>query len=372
MNTKGGRMKKNRRAISVMLGTTSFALGCAALTGEAWAQSNLTITGRAAAQVDGVSAKGATAGSAADIDQRTRVTDIASRIRFHGTEDLGNSLRAFFWIEGNTPLDGSRAGAFGTEGSEIYAGVGGRWGDLMLGKRHRPFYISSLGADPWDILTLGSIDAVVYVAPLKLGAPPTGFQATNSVNYWSPDWNGMRLRVQHSAGENKTATTHATDEYSVAGTYDMDGLHAALGYRNQKGALRGSSDSWGLAVTYTISGGPKLGMIYEDHKADFTGSTLKISDWAVTTSWPFGPHELRANYARDSGVRNAAVSREDTRSSHWALGYAYHVSKRTELYAQYARLKNGAAASNDFDAAIGSVAPGADPRGVALGLIHYY
>ncbi|MBS0345442.1 MAG: porin [Proteobacteria bacterium] len=359
---------KRRRSVS----TAILGIAGVALSGAAWGQSNITITGRAAAQVDVVSAKGATAGPAADIDQRTRVTDIASRIRFLGKEDLGGGLRAFAWIEGNTPLDGSRAGAFGTEGSESYVGLGGNWGEVMLGKRHRPFYISSLSADPWDILTLGSIDAVVYVAPLKLGAPPSGFQATNSVNYWSPDWNGMRLRVQHSSGENKTATTHATDEYSVAGTYDLGGLHTALGYRHQKGAVQGSSESWSLAATYVIGGGPKLGVIYEDHKADFTGSPLKISDWALTASWPFGPHELRANYARDSGVRNAAIASEDTRSSHWALGYAYHVSKRTEWYAQYARLTNGAAANNDFDAGVGGVAPGADPRGFALGMIHYY
>lgn len=349
------------------------ALGVAALlaAGAVQAQGNVTISGRAAAQIDVVSAEGATAGDAADVKERTRVTDIASRIRFSGKEDLGGGQRAFFWVEGNTPVDG-RGGMFGNEGAEGYVGLGGGWGELMLGKRHRPFYISSLGADPWDILTLGSIDAVVYVAPLKLGAPPSGFQAPNSVNYWSPDWSGLRVRAQYSAGENRTATSDATDEYSVAGTYDVGGLHAALGYRHQKGAVRGSGDSLGLAATWVIAGGPKLGVIYEDHKADFTGRNLKISDWALTAAWPFGPHELRANYARDSGVKNAAVSSEDTRSSHWAFGYAYHLSKRTELYAQYAKLKNGAAASNDFDAGVGGVAAGADPKGFALGMIHYY
>ncbi|WP_018992810.1 porin [Aromatoleum toluclasticum] len=349
------------------------ALGAVALlaAGAAQAQSNVTISGRAAAQIDMVSAKGATAGDAADLDERTRVTDIASRIRFSGKEDLGGGQRAFFWIEGNTPVDG-RGGMFGNEGAEGYVGLGGGWGELMLGKRHRPFYISSLSADPWDILTLGSIDAVVYVAPLKLGAPPSGFQALNSVNYWSPDWNGLRVRGQFSAGENKTATTHATDEYSVAATYELGGLHAGLGYRHQKGTLEGSGNSLGLVATYAIQGGPKLGAIYEDHRADFTGDTLRINDWALTMSWPFGPHELRANYARDSGVKGGELSRSDTRSSHWAFGYAYHASKRTELYAQYARLKNGAAASNDFDAAVGGVAAGADPRGIALGMIHYY
>ncbi|BAL25628.1 porin [Azoarcus sp. KH32C] len=348
----------------------AIGIGGLALAGAAQAQ-GVTISGRIAAQIDSVSARGATAGSSADIDRETRVTDVASRIRFSGTEDLGGGNRAFFWVEGNTPVNGE-GGLFGTGGAETYVGLGGGWGDVMLGKRHRPFYISSLSADPWDILTLGSIDAVVYVAPLKLGAPPSGFQATNSINYWSPVINGLRLRAQYSAGENETPTTRATDEYSLAGTYDVGGLHTALGYRYQKGALRGSGQSLGLAATYAIAGGPKLGAIYEDHKADYTGRELKISDWALTASWPFGAHELRANYARDSGVKNGPLSSSDTRSSHWAFGYAYHASKRTELYAQYAHLTNGAAASNDFDAAVGNVAAGADLKGFALGMIHYY
>lgn len=339
-------------------------------------ESNVTIGGRAAAQFDVVSATGATAGSAADIPTRNRVTDIASRIFFRGTENLGGDLKAIFFVQANTPLDGQadRDKLFCGGGTECYVGLAGSFGDVTLGRKHRAFYAASNRVDPWDILTLGSIDAIVYVAPGKIGGGITGFQATNGVFYRSPDWGGFKLGATYGAGENKTSTTNSTDEYGLSGSYSVGPFYAALGWQRKNGAQSGDdSQSTGLAVAYKFSGGPLLGAIYEWHKATTLGVERKINDWAATVTWPIGQGDIRANYARDTGIKgDPVVSAGDSRSKHWAVGYAYHVSKRTELYGQYAKINNGPQAHNDFDAGVGGVANGASPKGFALGIIHYY
>ena len=129
----------------------------------------------------------------------------------------------------------------------------------------------------------------------------------------------------------------------------------------------------GLAATYKISEGPTLGAIVEAHKATNLGVERKINEWRLTLTWPIGQGDIRANYERDSGIKgDPVVSAGDSRSTHWAVGYAYHISKRTELYAQYAKITNGPQAHDDFDAGVGGVANGASPKGFALGIIHYY
>lgn len=334
--------------------------------------SSLVISGRAAAQVDVVQATGAT-DPAGDIGRRQRVTNVSSRLRFQGVEDLGG-LQTIFFLEAGVPLDGTGPSGFDAPGSQNYLGLKGKWGELALGTKNRPFYSASLAADPWDILTLGAIDAVIYGAGLKIGAGETGFQVGNAVHYTSPEWAGFRLRAAYGNGENRgntPANAHSTDEFSAAGTYGNGPLHLGLGALTRAGAAGGRSHSYGLVGIYKVPSGPKLGAIYEWHRSDTTGTGKKIDDWGITLSWPWGPHELRANYEGDSGVRTDPDP-APTRSRHWAIGYAYHASKRTELYFQYAKLKNGAAASNDFDARIGGVAPGADPKGYAVGILHYF
>lgn len=334
--------------------------------------SSLVISGRAAAQTDSVQATGAT-DPAGDIPRHQRVANVASRLRFQGTEEL-DGMQAIFFLEAGIPLTGTGPSGFGAPGTQNYVGLAGKFGELTLGTRNRPFYSASLVVDPWDILTLGAIDAVIYEAPLKIGAGESGFQIGDALHYVSPEWGGFRLRAAYGFGENKDntpANAHSADEHSAAASYGAGPFYVALGARARAGAAGGRSRSYGLVGSYKISGGPKLGAIYEWHRSNETGASKRIDDWAITMSWPIGPHELRANYERDSGVKTDPDP-ADTRSRHWAVGYAYHASKRTELYIQYAKLKNGPAVKNNFDTGISGVAPGADPKGYAIGIIHYF
>jgi predicted porin len=61
-----------------------------------------------------------------------------------------------------------------------------------------------------------------------------------------------------------------------------------------------------------------------------------------------------------------------TGASQWIVGYGYVLSKRTELYALYSRIRNDAAASYDFSTNAIGTAAGADPTGFGAGIRHTF
>lgn len=80
------------------------ALAALAATG-AFAQSSVTLSGRASMDVSTFEATGSTAGASADFKRRTRIADTASRITFAATEDLGGGLRAGVYCETGINID---------------------------------------------------------------------------------------------------------------------------------------------------------------------------------------------------------------------------------------------------------------------------
>ena len=117
----------------------------------AFAQSTVTIYGRANVDVSNYAATGATAGAAADLVGRTRVADSGSRFGFRVNEDLGGGLRAFVVCETGINIDNggangqgvgpTSAGALNASANtfcsrEGHVGVGNATAELRLGRQN--------------------------------------------------------------------------------------------------------------------------------------------------------------------------------------------------------------------------------------------
>lgn len=120
------------------------ALAVAGLSTAAFAQSNVTVYGRANLGFDSYSATGSAAGAAQDYKGRTRVFDNGSRIGFRGEENLGNGLKASFVIESGVNIDsgtntgqgGQASTSVGTLGTRSsWLALGGNWGEVRLGRQ---------------------------------------------------------------------------------------------------------------------------------------------------------------------------------------------------------------------------------------------
>jgi predicted porin len=100
----------------------------------------------------------------------------------------------------------------------------------------------------------------------------------------------------------------------------------------------------------------KLSALYQQNR-DNAASALDTRDMLVGVSVPFGPHALMASFIHHDDKARASADANQV-----ALGYTYALSKRTNFYAGFSRIKNdplarfGLAATTAGGAASGTAA----------------
>jgi predicted porin len=105
-----------------------------------------------------------------------------------------------------------------------------------------------------------------------------------------------------------------------------------------------------------------MGMVSRDENGGIDGR-----GWLIGTLVPVGAGEIRlaySTYQADLGVG------PDPRSRKLALGYVHNLSKRTALYATYARVRNSNGATAFLNGSTG--AAGANSSGYDLGVRHSF
>ena len=213
------------------------ALAVAGLvSGGAFAQSNVTISGQFKVGMDGISAGGATAGAAGNYTSRTRVVDNNSNIRFSGSEKLGNGMTAVFQVEsalGTDNYDGTASGNIAstpatrnaTLGSrDTFVGLSGNWGTVALGK-HSVHYNSMANVEAAGLadglaLVTSSLNVLNTINGATLGGST---RLTNAIAYISPTWSGFNAMVGYTTLGESTAPGLAKKD---------NGLNVKLAYNN--------------------------------------------------------------------------------------------------------------------------------------------
>lgn len=406
-------MKKKYLALAIAgLASAPFAL----------AQSNVTIYGKLNLGFDRYKAEGATAGSAFDLDSRSRLMDNSSRIGFRGTEDLGNGLKALFQIESGFNADAS-AGAVGastgTLGSRpTFVGLQGNWGTVLVGRQD--VYYGNGKLDEPNRLGLmpnafenaaagrNAIAADGSLLPGGRDGRMTGALARtdNVLTYITPSYEGFSGKIQYATptGEATPAGSSAKDSaWALNLTYDNGPWYAQVDWMRREDtvlAWDGSAaatangnkvEAWKAGLAYAFPTDTHVGFVWEELKnttgngaallANATNPERKRKSWALNVVQGFGNAKAYLKYGRLDDVEGAAGGGTDTSARQWALGVSYSLSKRTALNAFYSKISNdrnadyqfityngGAAGSNTTPAA----ALGADPTSFGVGLVHSF
>jgi predicted porin len=333
-----------------------------------------------------------------------------SRLGFRGVEDLGGGLKASFVVEaginsddgtgvpsntnnvasGGTPscavtttttttttatppVAGSTIASTSTStstcapalngtqgltfGRRSYVALAGNWGEVRLGREYTPTYWNALFSDPF--LNSGVGATLVY------GNAITGVtrnRASNMINYLTPNTlGGFSLNYMHYLGENanNSATRRDGNGDQVRLMYEGGPLTASVGYGRTK-ATAGDITMANIYATYDFKVvKPSLAMS-RDRAGIRHGRGLLLG---VTA--PFGAHLLRAAY---STYKTDAAGSPTAKK--FAIGDVYSLSKRTSVYATYARVKNSGGSAT----AIGGAVTGANRNssGFDLGLVHQF
>lgn len=322
----------------------------------AMAQSNVTISGRMSLGVDSYSATGATQAASSGLQSRNRVWDNGSRVTIAGAEDLGNGLKANFYIETGFNGDNGLMSANGSNntslttstnvgglGSRIaYVGVDGGFGSLRFG-RQNVFWTNGLA----DQTQSNYIQAGTPFQTASFGSG-MGVGITrqpNTVQYISPNISGFQATVSWSP--NAQEGVQGTSSANAAGTNTAASANGRL---------------WGLTAQWT--GGPfQVAWDYVENKGNSTYVTTqsqivqgKVEGQKYRGAWTYQPGAVLGLIYTQSEVTNGgatsggfisaanglgvtAGSMTTLKQSAWTINWE-HLVGNTRLLAQYSKAGN--------------------------------
>jgi predicted porin len=293
-----------------------------------------------------------------------------SRLGVRGFEDLGDGLKAGFWLEtGLNPDNGTTSDANRFWNRRSTVSLLGNFGELRLGRDTTPTFN---GYADYDVFgTNGVADASKFVNKLGTNSD-TNIRADNLVSYFLPsNIGGAYGQVSVAPGEG----TGGRKYYGGRIGYAAGPLDVSASYgQTTVTPLVGSDDKYKIG---------SVGAAYDFKVVKLTGyvSQVKYTDQKVTIAnigaqVPVGPGAIRANYvnANASGHTGTGASIEDNDASQFAIGYLYDFSKRTTVYTTVARInnKNGANYVVDSNPALPSPNNGKDSTGFEVGIRHRF
>lgn len=284
-------------------------------------------------------------------------TQGASRLGFRGTEDLGNGLKAIFNIEAGFAADTGVADSNLFQRRSV-VGLQGDFGTLTVGRDYSP--IASV-AGATDILGQGFYGS--NLAAFNAGRLTR--RLSNSVNYKSNNVSGFSLGAAYSTGE--TSSGPSGDLAGISLEYANAGFYVGAGYHNIERSNNGDDKEYALGLGYK-AGNFELRAGYL--AANPTGPNNKYEQTNAGVSYAAGANKFFLNYQQqelETGAEGKAIT----------LAYAYTLSKRTNVYASYAKLRNNNAGVFSLTSAAGTIALpgtafGADPQVFNIGVRHSF
>lgn len=367
------------------------ALAAIAAAGAASAQSSVTLFGVIDATLQHVSNTGGPS-----VTRLTNSGNSSSRLGFRGTEDLGGGMSASFWLEAGFNTDDGTGVATNTNnqpsGAPAPPGLGGgqgltfnrrstvslagTWGELRLGRDYTPQFLNLPLFDPFGNVGVGG---TLTFSSIVTGAPLTASRASNSVGYLTPaTLGGFYGQFMHYRGENPSNSPGGT------GT-DGNGNGVRVGYANgpmnvaiatsrtsRAGAL-GNINQSNVGGQWDFGVAKLMGEVTRDSGSAVAapGAAAVPADgrgWLLGGLVPVGVGEVRLSISQYRQIFAAS----DNRARKLALGYVHNLSKRTAVYATYARLNNSGGAFGSITGGVGNPAVNGGSNGYDIGLRHNF
>jgi predicted porin len=332
------------------------AAALAGTAGAALAQSPVRVFGTIDASVERVATGDPGAAGTLRVSSGSGRT---SRLVFEGNEDLGAGAYAKFFIDIGFWADSGAnyptgPGATGLFGRRSVLGFGARdWGGVTIGREYTPQF--------WVQLK-GDIAANAYYGSLPNRSRHNSVRASNAIEYTSPSLAGVTLVALWSAG---AVAANGGAEASAAPFDEGRQKGASIEYADERlfvAAAYGTTASKdGAAATFSVGASDATLVI----KYRFDGVTLNASCSRVD---PPGANNVIGAVIVGAMRRVTAVSQLGLQLSYsrqdapigrapaektMSLHASYDLSKRTMLYANYARQANNSSSNQPLIASIG-------------------
>jgi predicted porin len=308
-------MKKSLVTLAVM----------AALAGSAFAQ-NVQVYGTVDAGIQNVDNAKSTLTVGSGLQSQ-------SIIGFKGTEDLQNGLKAEFVLEQGFNSDTGTTSAANTAFSrQSYVGVGSSSvGTVRLGRQETSVYGVVASVDPMSGGLAGNtLNVVASGAVAQFN--------NNAITYIAPKIGGFSSQFQYGLGETAGSNIDNSN-YSLSGVYGYGPLVVSGAYGESKtNGVGVDKVKTGLVVggTYDLEVVKGHGLYAESKTTDNVAATTgEVRSYMLGVSKEIGAHKVLASW-----THNEVKDMANTNTEQYGLGYTYTLSKRTNVYASYANVKN--------------------------------
>ncbi|MCG5523916.1 porin [Ectothiorhodospira haloalkaliphila] len=299
------------------------------------------------------------------VDSSHQLASNSSRLGVRGSEDLGIAgLKGVYQMEAG--FDAAQGGG-GLATRNTYLGLAGGFGELRLGRHDTPYKTATL---PLNFFadTLGDKHHMASRwAAVGAGTDSTFYQRPdNTIVYMSPDLDGLRFMASYTTDrDNDTPSAVANDQnsFSLAATFTQGPMFVTVAYEQQNDvdyAFSGVNEvedakAWKVGGTYQIQD-LTLAAMYENLD---TGTNL----WGDRDVFHIGAkYQLGQAYVMGSYTNAGELDVDDTDAQMFALGAGYDFTRRTSMYAVYAR-------TNNEDAGMYGLAGSGKGKGVEPGAI---
>jgi predicted porin len=298
-----------------------------------------------------------------------------SRLGFRGIEDLGNGLKAGFWLEtGISPDAGAakEAGRFWNRRATL--SLMGGFGEVRVGRDFTPMYT---GVSKYDVFDDNGVGAYTKLLPPFSSVANTNTRSDNQFAYFLPkDIGGAYGQIALAPSEGTSGNRFIGGLIGYAGY----GLDVSLSGGVTKSILTNPAPADGRTFKVGTLGASydmkvvKVMAAVSQFKFQKQKETLAMFGVSAPVS-SFGVARLSLNYADQSGLDS--IKNND--AFQVAAGYIHNLSKRTSIYSTVAYIKNksksatGAVATNNLVPAssgtfnVGATNPGISPRGKSAG-----
>ena len=335
------------------------ALAVLAASGAAMAQSSVTLFG--------VVDAGYSVGKGATNKTQLATDRIgSSRLGFRGVEDLGGGMRAEFWLEAgvandsgagaNTNTNNQASGATTsglTFNRKSTVGLVGSMGEIRLGRDYTPQFYTDAIFDPFGTNGVAS-SLIAY------GGGLTAARASNMIAYHSPVVGGFKVMLGSYMGENNTgaAAGKAGDGNGVYVNYTNGPLTLATGSATTKTSASTEVKTSNFGGSYNLG---VANLSAESNTVSSTGA-VDVKGRLIGATIPMAGGTFK--------ISNASLKQGAAETKRNAVGFVQPLSKRTSLFATYARNGNSGGAARGLNGA--TVNANQSSTGYDLGVNHTF
>lgn len=378
---------------------SALALACASLG----ALADTTIYGKINLSLEHVAARGA--GNGQDILPMQRVTSNLSYLGFKGEEDLGDGLKAVWQVEQDINPDNCAGSCGGFANRNSFVGLKGSWGRAIAG-RYDMYWTSHIAGMESRMINAGLAGSILSVFGTFGGYNPTpgnskrgtaalmGGRAVNVLRYDTPNLDGWTGSLSYATGETRGASG-SPSAWQIESDYKKGQLVANLVYlhaNDSNGSLTNTSgaaydgmrtDAAKLVTAWRFDQGTLLGLGAEYLATRYPeGGRVRRMAYAMHLGQSLSPAAYVGMTVGRAGRVNSSVAgaanTDDTGARFISMIASYNLSKRTMVYAEFARLYNAANAgyyfvsTGNLNASGLSAGKGADPRSLMIGMNHTF